>query len=576
MNKELQLEIETLKRKNFILQQAVNQSQVIKKKFNESTRLLKMKDTELEELNNSLEKKVIQRTKELQNVLWHEECLRNVLQITTEINEMLITSFSTKNIIKECGEKLSGNADYSSVIAGLINNNILEVIFKSQHNNYLFNESIIGLNNSDYIIKQIQKSSLLKSTIVKELSEDQAKLYGKWLISLPLININTDDVYGVVIIFCSRNSGFNKEEIKILQNMAHDMNNAIHTHKQQGEILKMEKEKTSNYEETILAFVNIIEQRDTYTAGHTIRVANYCSLIAHEMDFSREDIVTLEKAAILHDIGKVATPDTILLKPGKLSGLEYELIKQHCNTGYNMLKKISIYHDLAEIIKYHHAHYDGSGYPETSHPDEIPMLSHVMIVADAFDAMTTNRIYRTKLSIGDAIQEITNGSGKQFHPKVIKAAIIVLQNIKLETTSQMPSSDLEQKRMAYFFRDSLTGLYNEDYLQILFNIHKGKFACLNVIHIRKFTAYNQKHGWENGNNFLKKIAILLEKLYPQSTIVRYHGDDFILLNETHIEVDTKALSNYKIIINSNINIESTHYDIQSNFSFKEFKLFENT
>ena len=114
----------------------------------------------------------------------------------------------------------------------------------------------------------------------------------KWLIALPLLHEN--EVYGIITVFCSREEGFEPEEVRILENMANDISIALYSHKQRDAILSMEKEKVENYEETILAFVNIIEQRDSYTAGHTLRVAQYCSLIAEEMGFKKEEIRKIE------------------------------------------------------------------------------------------------------------------------------------------------------------------------------------------------------------------------------------------------------------------------------------------
>ena len=259
----------------------------------------------------------------------------------------------------------------------------------------------------------------------------------------------------MITVFCSRKDGFEVEEMKILENMTHDISIALYSHKQRDSIVAMEKEKVANYEETILAFVNIIEQRDTYTAGHTIRVAEYCAMIAKQMGLSKDEIRLLERAAILHDIGKVATPDTILLKPGKLSHIEYDLIKQHAEIGADMLERVTIYKDLADIIRYHHSRYDGKGYPRTSSPDDISMLSHIMIVADAFDAMTTNRIYRARKSIDSTLKELQSARGTQFHPTVVDAATIALKDVHLSDTNQMPTSEMEQKRMSYFSVPSL-------------------------------------------------------------------------------------------------------------------------
>ena len=451
---------------------------------------------EIEHTNEILEKKVQERTRDLEIVVSNEQHLKNILKITTEVNEMLITSYSTKSILKNATKKLSSNEHYSLVVSGLIYDNILEISSHSSSIKHLFSNTIISFETTkdlNFVSKAILKATKLKHPIIENISSfvEQGKEKRRegdkdlhWMIILPLTHGFESDVYGMITVFSSKENGFELEEMKILENLAHDISIALYSHKQRDSILAMEKEKTANYEETILAFVNIIEQRDTYTAGHTIRVAEYCALIAKQMNYNEEDIIRLEKAAILHDIGKVATPDTILLKPGKLSHLEYELIKQHSEVGFNMLERITIYKDLAEIIKYHHSRYDGKGYPRTSSPDEIPMLSHIMIVADAFDAMTTNRIYRPRKSIEEALEELQDSKGTQFHPDVIEASLIALENVKIGETTQLPSSELEKRRMSYFFHDGLTDVYNEDYLHTILDTNSNKFQSINIIDLR--------------------------------------------------------------------------------------------
>ena len=541
---------------------------------------------EIEHANEILEEKVSQRTHDLEVAISHEQHLKDVLKVITEVNEMLITSYSTENILKNATTKLSTNSAYSLVLSGLVHEDILEIISKSSPALDIVPKDIISLKpeeNLNYLFQAIQRAVKLKHTIIEKISPEPSErksqrrvedVQHKWIIVLPLLHGFDNEVYGMITVFCSRDNGFELEEMKILENMAHDISIALYSHKQRDSILEMEKEKTANYEETILAFVNIIEQRDTYTAGHTIRVAEYCALIAKEMGFSEEEIHRLEKAAILHDIGKVATPDTILLKPGKLSLLEYELIKQHSQVGADMLEKITIYKNLANIIKYHHSRYDGKGYPRTDSPDEIPMLSHIMILADSFDAMTTNRIYRPRKSIEDALEDMKHASGTQFHPDVVKVAVKVLKGITVNDTSQLPVSELEKKRMSYFFQDGLTGLYNEDYLQTILNSASHPFKSLNFIDLKQFTKYNQEHGWENGNILLQKFAEYLRETLTDSVIIRYHGDDFIILNKLSLQVELHNISQCDLITESHIEINISHFEIDEYFNYDNFKELE--
>ena len=534
---------------------------------------------EIEHTNEILEEKVQERTQDLEIVVSREQHLKNVLKIITEVNELLISSYSTKSILKNATEKLSTNEHYSFVTSALIHDNIVEIISTSRENKELVPQNIISLDEkSNFLFDAVKKATKLKHPIIEkiplqtqELSRRENDVDYTWLIVLPLLHGFDDDVYGMISVLCSSEEGFELEEMKILENMANDISIALYSHKQRDSILAMEKEKTENYEETILAFVNIIEQRDTYTAGHTIRVAEYCALIAKEMGYNEEDIHQLEKAAILHDIGKVATPDTILLKPGKLSHLEYELIKQHSEVGADMLERITIYKDLANIIRYHHARYDGKGYPRTTSPKEIPMLSHIMIIADAFDAMTTNRIYRPRKNINEAIEELEHSSGTQFHPDVALAAAKALKDVNISDTTQLPSSELEKRRMSYFFQDALTGLYNEDYLQTILNTNSNTYTCLYTLDFKEFTLYNKTHGWEVGNELLSSFANYLKETFEDALILRYHGDDFVLLYKQHHVITQNDVENFEAIKDKTIEIEITHYEINQNFNFEDFK-----
>lgn len=549
--------------------------------------LLYKRKYEIEHANEILEEKVSQRTYDLEVVASHEQHLKDILMIITEVNEMLITSYSTESILKNATDKLSTNKIYSLVLSGLIHNDILNIISQSAEAKNLITHDIVSLKedeNLNFLFNAVMKAIKLKHPIIEKVPQEllgekehrrQEDLDLNWMIVLPLLHNLNNDAYGMITVFCSREDGFELEEIRILENMAHDISIALYSHKQRDSILEMEKEKTTNYEETILAFVNIIEQRDTYTAGHTIRVAEYCALIAKEMGIGDDEIRRLEKAAILHDIGKVATPDTILLKPGKLSQLEYELIKQHAEIGADMLERITIYKDLATIIRYHHSRYDGKGYPRTGSPDEIPMLSHIMIVADAFDAMTTNRIYRARKSVDEAIQELENSRSTQFHPKVVDAAIIALKDININNTTQMPTSQMEERRMSYFFQDALTGLHNEDYLHTILNANTNPYSCLHIVDLKEFTKYNQNYGWAGGNKLLKNFADFLKNCFPDTMIIRYHGDDFILLNPVHHHIDLEKISQFDPIKQNIITVDIKHYDIDQYFNFEKFKLIED-
>ena len=324
--------------------------------------------------------------------------------------------------------------------------------------------------------------------------------------------------------------------------------------------------KIKNYEQHIYSLVNIIEKRDSYTAGHTQRVARYSVLIAKEMDFNEEEVDDMYRACMLHDIGKISTPDSVLLKPGKLTDLEYEIIKEHVVVSYELLSGVDIYKKIAEIVRHHHEHYDGSGYPKALKGDEIPILSHVMTVADSFDAMTTNRIYKSKKNVVDALEELSELAGKQFHPEVVKAAIIALKDIEIEVTiTQRPKSKIEKERFSYYYRDLVTGVYNMNYLEfVLTNNHAEEFnvRCINAFYLHDFNQYNRRNSWQDGNELLKEFAKKLDSISANDFVFRIHGDDFIVLNIEHFDIEDYKKDLEKVLDGTGITIEYKHFDIK--------------
>jgi len=489
----------------------------------------------IEQLNQSLTHKVKQRTLNLEHMYENEKYIKGLLKTVTNINALLLSSISVQSTLDKSVNQLLQHKHYYFTWIGLLKNDVLEITHNSD-NIYGFplQPSYSLSEPTDPIIHNALAAIKQKSTVINFDESQPDAPY--WQASIPLLGNEKNDVYGVFNIYSHRKAGFEQEEVELLEQLSTDISLVIHSFQQQATLDQMEIERISNYEETILAFVTIIEQRDTYTAGHTLRVAEYSKQIALTLGISSEEISKLVKASVLHDIGKVATPDAVLLKPGLLTPLEFDLIKQHVYAGFNMLSKIAMYQELADIILYHHARYDGNGYPKTQSPDEVPFLSFIMAVADSFDAMTSNRIYKPKKTVNEALDELQRHSGSQFHPKVVTAALSVLKQVKLPTTSQAPHSELEKKRFSYFFVDPLTDLYNENYLRIILSNEFHPYTQLTITFLHGLSYYNKTHGWEEGNQLLIQLAERLKQKYPEAMIFRYHADDFFLLFKEKINI----------------------------------------
>ncbi len=192
--------------------------------------------------------------------------------------------------------------------------------------------------------------------------------------------------------------------------------------------------------ETIFSIANAVEARDKRTGRHSYRVAEYAVLIARELGFSEEEQTQIRRTGLLHDIGKIGVPDAILNKTSRLTDEEYEIMKTHTLIGGEILKDFTLIPHVDEGARFHHEHYDGSGYPNGLKGEEIPLNARIIGIADAFDAMTANRIYRKALSLDYTIEEMKKASGKQFDPGLVEIMLELLENGKLNVEKTFEES----------------------------------------------------------------------------------------------------------------------------------------
>jgi HD-GYP domain-containing protein (c-di-GMP phosphodiesterase class II) len=173
--------------------------------------------------------------------------------------------------------------------------------------------------------------------------------------------------------------------------------------------------------EIVEALTAALDAKHPYTGGHSERVANISTWIADQMGLPDQIKNLVHVAGHLHDIGKIGVPDCVLLKPGKLTDAEFCMIKDHPQTGYDILNKVKILRPIAHAVRYHHERWDGMGYPQGLVGESIPLVSRIIAVADAYDAMTSRRPYRPPLAHQVAVSELQRCSGSQFDPSVVEA-----------------------------------------------------------------------------------------------------------------------------------------------------------
>ena len=187
--------------------------------------------------------------------------------------------------------------------------------------------------------------------------------------------------------------------------------------------------------ETVLTIARTVDAKDENTSQHSVRVSEYSVLIAKQLGYNAEQCETLRKTALLHDIGKIGIPDRVLNKPSRLDDEEYEIMKSHVVKGAEILKKFTLIDNVQEGALYHHERYDGKGYVHGLKGEEIPLNARIIGIADAFDAMTANRVYRKKLDFDFVLGELKKGRGTQFDPKLVDIMLSLIEEGVIDVTS---------------------------------------------------------------------------------------------------------------------------------------------
>ncbi len=197
------------------------------------------------------------------------------------------------------------------------------------------------------------------------------------------------------------------------------------------------QEVQRSYDFTLEALGNALDFKDSETEGHSKRVTAFSIAIAHAMGVKHDDLRTIARGAYLHDIGKMAIPDSILRKPGPLTEQETVLMRTHCQRGYELIARVHYLHDAAQIVLSHQEFFDGTGYPRGLRGEQIPLGARIFAVADCLDAMTSDRPYRRALSLDKAREEISAFSGTQFDPAVVNVFLSMPESTWNELRSRI-------------------------------------------------------------------------------------------------------------------------------------------
>jgi putative nucleotidyltransferase with HDIG domain len=286
------------------------------------------------------------------------------------------------------------------------------------------------LNSADFsvsmtVIRQVLETQepILTDNVPKDFKASQSLRLGKVrsILCVPLLQSTGDPLGAIYLDSRASSTVFDKSDLQLVSALADQASVALH-----NAFLYHKLEKS--YMGAVHCLARSIGYKDAYTLEHCQRVSEYSKKIAEVLGLDREMVREIEISALLHDVGKIGIEEAVLRKPGKLSDEEREMIEKHPAMGFEILAPLELSENVRLGILHHQERFDGKGYPDHLLGEEIPLIARIIAVADAWDAMTSDRAYRKALPRETALAEIQKNAGSQFDPLIVKAFLKVIGN----------------------------------------------------------------------------------------------------------------------------------------------------
>lgn len=285
------------------------------------------------------------------------------------------------------------------------NQSIIYEASKSQGFRFMSGYNIESQSHAEHLIKLMKKQaedSLQYQKITYTYIENAKTLY--------FVPIATEKVFGVLVL--GFNSELNSHETEMLDSASGILSSVI-------DRFFLQQQINQQYLSTVKSLVVAIEAKDVYTQGHSQRVADYAKVIGKHMKLSDVEIKELEVTGLVHDIGKIGISDQLLTKPAKLTDAEFDVMRQHPEIGEKILQPLDVSENIMLGTLLHHKRFDLAGYPAKANINKLPLVPAIIGVADAFDAMTSERSYKKTISKQNAVTELKIFRGTQFHPDIV-------------------------------------------------------------------------------------------------------------------------------------------------------------
>jgi len=398
--------------------------------------------TQLNLLNDGLDEQVRERTAELFLEKKKLERVNQALRVLSACNVALVHAMSEEELFQNIcrnivwlGEHLFAGVFFQgsepecipSLVSSYGGDNIRQILIELQ-------QDVDYRRRCPIVAAQVMRETKVCSRGVDSEEYGLEKLFNVGVesgLALPLMNHN---FLGVLVVFSSNPEAFDADEIKLMEELASDLAYGISTLRtrveRDGAVIRelhSSVELRHVLEQTIAAIALTLEKRDPYAAGHQQRVAKLATAIATEMGLPQKKVDGILFGSLLHNIGTVGVPAEILNRPARLNDLQFALVKQHAQTGFDIVKDIHFPWPVAQMVYQHHERMDGSGYPQGLKGEQIILEARILAVADVLEAMIAYRPYRPAISMNDAINKLSEGRCTLFDPAVVDACVRVVK-----------------------------------------------------------------------------------------------------------------------------------------------------
>jgi putative nucleotidyltransferase with HDIG domain len=353
----------------------------------------------------------------------HDRRLQAVLECSTALADSTDLRSMILQTLKSSVQELGGTCGYVMLTDEENKGTLMTEAAYSVDGNFEFPDKLpIGTGLSGYAVKMGQPIAIHNNED-EVLTDEGTGITVRSALSVPLVSrtyqgvgqASVEQVLGALTIFSDTTRGaFEQEDMELLRSLGSLMAVAVAN-------ARMEERQRSTFLKTLESLAKSLEARDTYTRGHSQRVCEVSLMIGERLGFGAEALEELRVGTILHDIGKIGVPDAILNKPGRLTDEEFATMKSHPVVGYEICRPLMLSEGVLMIIRNHHEKLDGSGYPDGLKGGELPLSLRIVCVADAFDAMSSSRPYRSVMDINHVLAELSKGAGVQFDPVVVEA-----------------------------------------------------------------------------------------------------------------------------------------------------------